>query len=146
MKSLFKGAVIITVNENFDIITNGMLAIKDKQIKYVGEYSSEYEKEFDADSIIYASNKIIMPGFINMHTHLPMTLFRGYASDLPIDKWFNEKILPAEEKMSEQDVRAGAQTAAAEMLLSGTTMCVDTYTMPETVASVLDEGGIRGVV
>ncbi len=146
MKRLFKGAAIITVNDNFDIIYNGMLGIKDKEIKYVGEYSSEFEKEFDADSIIHANNKILMPGFINMHSHLAMTLFRGYASDLPLDALLNEKIKPAEKGMNEKDIRAGVQTAAAEMLLSGTTMCVDTYTQPKTTADVLHEWGMRGAV
>ncbi|MEX1376112.1 MAG: amidohydrolase [Eubacteriales bacterium] len=146
MKRLFKGAVIITANENFDIIYNGMLGIKGNEIVYVGEYSSEFEKGFDADSIIHANNKVLMPGLINMHTHLPMTLFRGYASDMALDEWLREKILPAEEKMSAADVEIGTRIACAEMILSGTTMCLDMYMHADKIANVIYDMGLRGAV
>ena len=146
MKRLFKGAIIITANKDFDIIYNGMLGIKGNQIVYVGEYSSEFEKEFDADAIIYAGNKVLMPGLINMHTHLPMTLLRGYASDLPLDKWLNDKVIPAEEKMDELDVSAGTDIAVAEMILSGTTMCLDMYAYAETIAGAVHSCGMRAAV
>lgn len=146
MKRLFKGAVIITANENFDIYYNGMLGIKGNEIAYIGDYSSEFEKEFDADQIIHAANKVLMPGLINMHTHLPMTLFRGYASDLKLNDWLNEKILPAEKKMTQDDVKIGAQIAVSEMILSGTTMCLDMYKNASDIADVLHEWGMRSVV
>ena len=146
MKRLFKGAAIITVNDKFDIISNGMLGIKDKEIKYVGEYSSEFEKEFDADSIIHANNKILMPGFINMHTHLPMTLFRGYGSNLAQSECAKEGNFPQEISIGEEDIKSGVQTAVAEMLLSGTTMCTDTYAQAEIVADVMHDWGMRGIV
>ena len=146
MKRLFKGAIIITANENFDIIFNGMLGIKGNEIAYVGEYNSEFEKDFDADAIIHASNKVLMPGLINMHTHLPMTLLRGYASDLNLDAWLSEKVLPAESKMTAEDIEIGAQIAAAEMMLSGTTMCLDMYAHADTIADVIHDCGMRGIV
>jgi len=146
VKRLFKGAIIITANENFDIIYNGILGIRGNEIAYVGEYSSEFEKDFDADAIIHANNKVLMPGLINMHTHLPMTLFRGYASDLSLDAWLNEKILPAEIKMTEEDISIGAKVACAEMLLSGTTTCLDMYAHAETISDVLHDSGARAVV
>ena len=146
MKRLFKGAAIITANKNFDIINNGMLGIKDNEITYVGEYSSEYEKEFDADAIVHANNKVLMPGLINMHTHLPMTLFRGYASDLALDEWLQQKILPAEQKMTAADVKIGTKIACAEMILSGTTMCLDMYMHADAIADVLHEMGLRAAV
>lgn len=146
MKKLFKGAVIITANKDFDIFYNGMLGIKGNEIAYVGDYSSEFEKQFDADEIIYAANKVLMPGLINMHTHLPMTLLRGYASDLKLENWLNEKILPAEKKITQDDVKIGAQIAVSEMILSGTTMCLDMYGYANDIADVIHEWGLRGTV
>lgn len=146
MKRLFKGAIIITVNENFDIIHNGMLGIQNNEIAYVGPYSSKFEKEFDADSIIHANNKVLMPGLVNMHTHLPMTLFRGYGGELPLDKWLFDMIIPAEGKMTSEDIQIGAKLAVAEMMLSGTTTCLDMYTQPEKIADIILDSGMRAIL
>ena len=123
-----------------------MLGIRGNEIAYVGEYSSEFENDFDADAIIHANNKVLMPGLINMHTHLPMTLFRGYASDLSLDAWLNDKILPAEKKMTEDDIAIGARIACAEMMLSGTTMCLDMYAHAKTITDVIRDSGMRAAV
>ncbi len=84
-----------------------------------------------------------MPGLVNTHTHLPMTIFRGLADDLSLETWLNDHIFPAEGKYITPDtVRASTLLACAEMLLSGTTTCCDGYFYEETVA---EEYAIVGV-
>ena len=88
-----------------------------------------------------------MPGLINAHTHLPMTLFRGLADDMALDVWLNEHIFPAEARyLNPETVRWGTLLAVAEMLLAGTTCCCDGYFMEDTVAETLAETGLRAVV
>ncbi|MFO7970700.1 MAG: amidohydrolase, partial [Desulfobacterales bacterium] len=90
---------------------------------------------------------IIMPGLVNTHTHLPMTLFRGLADDLPLAQWLDEFIFPCEAKyLTPETVRLGTLVACAEMMLSGTTTCCDGYFFEDDVASAIYESGIRGVL
>jgi len=92
-------------------------------------------------------NSVILPGFINTHTHVPMVLFRGMADDLPLMSWLKDHIWPAESKwLSEEFVIAAAELAAAEMIKSGTTTCSDMYFHADTVASVLRMAGMRAVI
>jgi 5-methylthioadenosine/S-adenosylhomocysteine deaminase len=88
-----------------------------------------------------------MPGLVNTHTHLPMTLFRGLADDLPLALWLEEFIFPCEAKyLTPETVRLGALMACAEMMLSGTTTCCDGYFFEKDVAAAIYESGIRGVL
>ena len=87
-------ACIVTMNEKMEIIRNGSIQIKDSQIK---EICSEKIEDPEAE-YIDACGMIVMPGFVNIHTHVPMTLLRGYADDLPLHTWLNEHIFPAEAK------------------------------------------------
>lgn len=146
MKRLFKGATIITCNENFDIINNGMIAVYGDSLDYVGEYNREFEEQYAADSTIIANNKVLMPGLINAHTHLAMTLFRGYGGSLPLKQWLKEKIWPAESKLTAKDCAIGAQVGISEMLLSGTTCFLDMYFFMDAIAEVVKKTGIRAVL
>jgi 5-methylthioadenosine/S-adenosylhomocysteine deaminase len=86
----------------------------------------------------------VMPGLINAHGHAPMSLLRGYADDLPLHPWLEQKIWPAEARwLSENFVADGARLAIAEMLLSGTTCFSDMYFFPDQIAAVASETGIR---
>jgi 5-methylthioadenosine/S-adenosylhomocysteine deaminase len=88
-----------------------------------------------------------MPGLVNSHTHLPMTLFRGLADDLPLDSWLNDHIFPAESAHLQPDsVRWGTLLACAEMLLSGTTTCCDGYFFEDQVAEAVETSGMRAVL
>jgi 5-methylthioadenosine/S-adenosylhomocysteine deaminase len=88
-----------------------------------------------------------MPGLVNTHTHLPMTLFRGLADDLPLDVWLNQHIFPAESAhINPENVRWGTLLACAEMLLSGTTTCCDGYFYENTVAEAVKTSGLRAVL
>jgi len=92
------------------------------------------------------AGKLVMPGLINLHTHVAMTLMRGYADDMPLMPWLSEKIWPFEAKMNHDDVELGARLGIAEMLLGGTTTFVDMYWMEEAVARAVCDAGIRAVL
>lgn len=138
--------VIVTVNPDFDIIDDGLVCIKDGKLKRVEAGSGDLPLP-EARETIDAGGGIIMPGLVNTHTHLPMTLFRGLADDLPLTKWLNEYIFPAEKKyIRPETVRPGTLTACAEMILSGTTTCCDGYFFEEDVAAAVNETGLRAVL
>lgn len=95
---------------------------------------------------IDGQNKVAMPGFINLHNHVSMSLMRSYADDMPLMPWLNDKIWPFEAKLNGDDIYLGARLGIAEMLLGGTTTFVDMYWHSDRVAEAVLEMGIRGVV
>ena len=102
------------------------------------------KKRFEAKEVFDLAEHILMPGLINTHGHAAMSLLRGYADDLPLDKWLNEHIWPAEGKhVSAKFVKEGVQLAIAEMIRSGTTYFSDMYFFPEETAAAAIETGIR---
>ena len=86
---------IVTVNDSFEIIPDGLLCIKSGKLQRVGSLVGNQSPPA-AEETIDAGGGLIIPGLVNTHTHLPMTLFRGLADDLPLDIWLNEHIFPAE--------------------------------------------------
>jgi 5-methylthioadenosine/S-adenosylhomocysteine deaminase len=137
---------IITMNSDFDIIQNGVLCAKNDQIVKVEARTSNLPLP-GAQNIIDAKEGIIMPGLVNTHTHLPMALFRGLADDLPLSKWLNEYIFPAEANhIHPESVRLGALLSGAEMLLSGTTTCCDGYFHEDNVAAAMNDIGMRAIL
>ena len=137
---------ILTMNSDLDIIKNGVLCIKNHKLDKI-EPLKNHAPLPEGKKIIDARGGIIMPGLVNTHTHLPMALFRGLADDLPLSKWLNEYIFPAESKcITPESVRIGALLSSAEMLLSGTTTCCDGYFHEDHVAAAMNEIGMRGIL
>lgn len=135
----------LTVNSGFDIIENAVITIKNGMILSVSEADKADMSLYDAE-ITDAEGGIVMPGLVNTHSHLPMTLFRGLADDMPLMTWLNDHIFPAEAEMiNAESARAGALLGCAEMLLSGTTSCCDGYFHEDSVAMAMFESGIRGI-
>jgi 5-methylthioadenosine/S-adenosylhomocysteine deaminase len=99
-----------------------------------------------ADKIINGRNKAALPSFINGHTHAAMTLFRGYADDMPLKNWLEEKIWPLEAKLSEEDVYWGAKLACLEMIKNGITVFNDMYWHWEATARATCDMGLRGFI
>ena len=99
-----------------------------------------YNKEIDV------AGNIVMPGFINTHTHAAMTLLRGYADDLALMKWLNKKIWPVEAKLTPEDIYWGTKLAITEMIKSGTTCFADMYFFMDKTAQAVAETGIRAVL
>ena len=134
---LIKNALILSPNTNFEgkqsiLIKDGIIAEIDSKID-----------ESKADKIIDASGKILLPGLVNTHTHLSMTLFRGLADDLSLDSWLNDHIWPMEANLNGKYCYIGALLGAVEMIKSGTTTFSDMYFYMEDVAKAIDEAGLR---
>lgn len=138
--------IIITVNTQFDIIENGLICITEGKLQRI-EATDPAGPLPEAKKTIDASGGIIMPGLVNAHTHLPMTLFRGLADDLPLLEWLNAHIFPTENQhIHPESVRLGTLLGCAEMILSGTTTCCDGYFYENEVASAIYESGLRAVL
>jgi 5-methylthioadenosine/S-adenosylhomocysteine deaminase len=99
-----------------------------------------------ADRIINGKNKAALPSFINGHTHAAMTLFRGYADDMPLKTWLEEKIWPLEAKLSEEDVYWGSKLACLEMIKNGVTVFNDMYWHWGATAQATCDMGLRGFI
>lgn len=126
-------------------IPNGVVAVDGGEIVSVGP--ADRNASWEPVERIDAQGGIIMPGLINSHTHLPMTIFRGLADDLPLDIWLNEHMFPAEAKhIRPKTVGPSTRLACAEMLLSGTTTCCDGYFYESKVAEAVMEAGLRAVL
>ncbi len=142
---LIKNSIIITQDKKRRIIKGGAIFIEGEKIKEVGRSESVVKKYGRyAKKIIDGKNKkAVLPGLINSHTHSAMTLLRGYADDLPLKSWLEEKIWPAEAKMTGKDIYRGSDIAIMEMLDSGTTCFNDMYWEPEQTAKAGRKRGIR---
>jgi len=138
--------IIVTVNPDFDIIDKGVVCIRNGMLDRIGPWDEDVEVPA-ADTVINAKGGIVMPGLVNTHTHLPMSLFRGLADDLPLMTWLNEYIFPAESKyINPESVRLGTLLSCAEMILSGTTTCCDGYFYEDEVAKAVCDSGMRAVL
>ena len=98
------------------------------------------------DDELDASGGLVIPGLVNAHTHLSMTLLRGYADDKPLEAWLREDIWPVEGTLSPEDVRAGADLALLELIKSGTTGLADMYFHEPEVAAAVEDAGVRAVL
>ncbi|WP_256288636.1 amidohydrolase [Halobellus inordinatus] len=107
---------------------------------------SKLATEHDADETLDASGGLVMPGLVNAHTHVAMTLLRGYADDKPLDAWLREDIWPAEAALTAEDVRAGTELGLVEMIRSGTTTFADMYFHVPEIVEAVDEAGMRARV
>lgn len=139
MKTLIKNASLLLPD---GCVTQGNLAVEGQTIAAVGET----EKNWAADTIIDGTGKFAIPGFVNAHTHISMTLLRSYADDMKLMDWLENKIWPVEAKMKKEDVYWGAMLAAVEMIRSGTTTFADMYGDMDKVAEATLESGLRGVL
>lgn len=139
MDILFKNATVITMDDARPVLEDAFVGIKGRKIEYVGNS----EPEGEIKRVIDARGKVLMPGIVNTHTHVPMTLFRGLSDDCELDVWLREHIWPAEDKLTSESVRAGTELAVAEMLASGTTSFSDSYFFVDAIADVALSSGIR---
>jgi len=138
-------AIVLTMNENYHIYEPGAVAVKGDSIVGVG-FETDLLEQYDSDEIIDCKGKILMPGLINAHTHVPMTLLRGLADDLRLDVWLMGYMMPVErEFVSPEFVRLGTKLACAECIRSGVTTFVDMYYFESDVAEATADAGLRAV-
>lgn len=135
---IIKNGYVITMDEDRNSIERGDVAIEGNEISRVGEDLGE-----NAETVIDARKKAVMPGLINGHTHLSMTLFRGVADDLDLQTWLNDKIWPMESNLESEHAYWGALLGCLEMIKSGTTCFADHYFFMDRVADAVDESGMR---
>ena len=143
---LITGGIVVTVDGNFTIFSPGAIAVREGRILAVGN-AADVGARYAAKARYDATGKILLPGLVNTHTHAAMTLLRGIADDLPLDRWLTENIFPAEGKnVSPGFVYDGTLLAALEMIQGGTTAFADMYYFESDVARAVDKAGLRAVL
>ncbi len=141
----FTNAFVLTMDETMTQFSPGAVAVKGDSIAAVG-MDEDITREFIADDTIDCGGKVLMPGLINAHTHVPMTLLRGLADDLRLDVWLMGYMMPVErEFVSPEFVRLGTLLACAEQIRSGVTTFNDMYYFEEHVAQAAADAGVRAV-
>ena len=136
-------ATIVTMDDDFTLIEDGAITLSDTRITYVGPQAGAQAVR-EGEEVIEARGMVAIPGLINAHTHLGMTLFRGAADDLPLMTWLHEKIWPVEAKLTREDVYWASLLGIAEMLRAGVTTFNDMHWYVDAVADAVRESGIRG--
>ena len=140
MKRLFAHAGILAWKENrFHYIPDGYLGVDGDTIDYVGAQKPAQVYDETRDM----SGRLLMPGLVDAHCHSAMTLLRGVGSDLPLDKWLFEKMMPVENRMTAEDIAAGNELAMMEMIASGITSFSDMYMEPRTAIRSNEKIGMK---
>lgn len=153
MSILIKNALVLPMTAaagDPDKLYHGAVGIADGRIAFAGP-SAEEAEAFERSQggglqVIDARGMLLMPGLINLHNHVSMSLMRGYADDMPLMAWLSEKVWPFEAKLTADDIYLGARLGIAEMLLGGTTTFVDMYWYADRIAEAVVESGMRAVV
>ncbi len=140
MNTLIQNAVIIPMTSDTHFHLTGDVGITDKIISHVGKTP----EEFIPDTIIDGRGFIVMPGLVNTHNHLSMTLLRSYADDMDLFSWLQDKIWPVEAKLSTEDIYWGSMLGAAEQIRGGITSFADMYFHQEQTIKAITQAGIRG--
>lgn len=143
--TLFTNAIVLTMDGKLNQYDPGGVVVKGDSIIAVGP-EAEITKEYTADEVIDCGGKVLMPGLVNAHTHVPMTLLRGLADDLRLDVWLMGYMLPVErEFVSPEFVRLGTSLACAEQIRSGVTTFNDMYFFEDDIAQATADAGMRAV-
>jgi len=138
--------MVVTMDGSRSIYDDGAVVVAGDSILAVGP-RAEIAARYKTRQTIDARGKLVLPGFINGHTHVPMTLFRGLHDDVTLNDWLHKYIFPAEAKnVNEEFVRWGTRLAAAEQIRSGITTFADMYYFEDAVAEETKKAGMRGVL
>jgi len=143
MKIRISNGYIISADAH-DACYEGCVLVEGDAILYAGPEA--LAPPFDADRVIDAKGGIVAPGFVNTHSHIPMTLLRGFADDMPLMRWLQEKIWPAEENLDDEAIYWGTMLGIAEMVSGGTTCFSDMYNFTDVIARAAHEAGIRALI
>ncbi|HEC68420.1 MAG TPA: amidohydrolase [Candidatus Desulfofervidus auxilii] len=147
MDTLIYDTIIVTLDERDSWYNPGYVFIKGNKIREVNSGQPPKELFSQAKKVIKATDKLVMPGLINSHTHAAMSLFRGLADDLPLDKWLNTYIFPVEKAfVNEEFTYWGTLLAGWEMITSGTACFADGYFCEDAAVKACLDLGIRGIL
>jgi 5-methylthioadenosine/S-adenosylhomocysteine deaminase len=137
---------VVTMDDAFTLINDGAIAIRGDAIAAIGP-ADQILRDHTADTIIDCQHCAIIPGLVNAHTHVPMTLLRGLADDLRLDVWLMGYMMPVEREFVTPDfVRLGTLLGCAEMIRSGITAFADMYYFEDAIAEATVQAGLRGVL
>lgn len=143
---LLTNAIVLTMDEEFNQYEPGAVAVKGDSILAAGP-EADLKQDFTAAETIDCGGKVLMPGLVNAHTHVPMTLLRGLADDLRLDVWLLGYMMPVEREFVSPDfIRLGTLIGCAEFIRTGITSFADMYYYEEDVAKATVEAGLRGVL
>jgi 5-methylthioadenosine/S-adenosylhomocysteine deaminase len=143
---IVSGGIVVTMDSGRAIHQDGSVAVRGDSIVAVGP-RAEIEGRYQSPQVIDARGHLLLPGFINGHTHVPMTLFRGLHDDVTLNDWLYKYIFPAEAKnVNEEFVRWGTRLAAAEQIRAGVTTFADMYYFEDAIAEETRAAGMRGVL
>jgi 5-methylthioadenosine/S-adenosylhomocysteine deaminase len=143
---LLTNAIVLTMDEEFNQYEPGAVAVLGKEILAVG-MEAALKAEYSAKETIDCQGRVLMPGLVNAHTHVPMTLLRGLADDLRLDVWLLGYMMPVEREFVSPDfVRLGTLIGCAEFIRTGITSFADMYYYEEDIAKATVEAGLRGVL
>lgn len=142
---LLRGGTVVTMNEKYDVFEDGAVAIRGDSIVAVGP-TAEIARAYQAEETIDCTETVIMPGLVNAHTHIPMTLMRGLNDDLRLDVWLGYLMPVEREFVTPEFVKLGARVACAEMIRSGVTSFADMFYYEEAIAEQVAEIGLRALL
>lgn len=143
---LISHGLVVTMDSERHVVSDGAIAIAGDVIREIGP-SNQIATRYASKNVIDARGAIVMPGLINAHTHLPMSLFRGLAEDRALEDWLKNYIFPAEARNITPDfVVWGTRLSLLEMLRGGTTTVADMYYFEDDIAHTLKNAGMRGVL
>jgi 5-methylthioadenosine/S-adenosylhomocysteine deaminase len=143
---LLTGGIVVTADPAGRVLDPGAVAIRGADIVAVGR-PDDLRREYPQAEVIAVPGRVVMPGLVNTHTHLPMVMYRGLADDMALMDWLQRYIFPAEAKtVTPAFVRTGTRLAALEMIRSGTTTVADMYYFEEDIAREVRGAGLRGVL
>lgn len=143
--TILHGGYIVTANKNNEVIKNGCIAVKNGAIVFAGT-SKNAADIWRGEKNISLENAILMPGLFNSHTHIPMTILRGIADDLPLLDWLRNHIFPIEAKLTRELIALGSLIGCAEMIAGGTVGFFDGYMHEDVVGKVAEKCGIKCVL
>ena len=142
---ILTNAIVLTMDDEFNLYEPGTVVVSGDSILAVGR-QEEIQNAYQAENYLDCQGKILMPGLINAHTHVPMTLLRGLADDLRLDVWLMGYMMPVErEFVSPEFVRLGTKLACAESIRTGVTTFVDMYYFEHDIAEATAEAGLRAI-
>lgn len=141
---LLKCRYIATFNTREEILENAYIGIDEKSGKI--EYIGKEKPPIPYDEVIELNKHVVMPSFINAHTHVPMVLLRGLKDDVDLHTWLNKYIFPAEDRLKATDIYYGALQGIAELIESGTSLFIDMYFYEEEIAKAVMESGVRAIL
>lgn len=136
--------LVLPMEPSGTAVADGVVVVEDGEISYVGA-AADAPADAGAE-LLDATGCLVLPGLVNAHTHVSMTLFRGYADDLKLEEWLGEKIWPAEMQLRREDVYWGAMLGIVEMIRGGVTTFNDMYHYFDAVADAVADSGIRACV